>query len=88
MHARLLGTNRGQRKGTEQKKNCFPLTLHPFKKKKISMSGNRTRGVRVTGGNVTDYTNMDLKRLHDSDSLHRWKKLSVFEFSFPGKRSL
>ena len=52
------------------------------------MSGNRTRGVRVTGGNVTNYTNTDLKRLHDSDSLHRWKKLSVFEFSFPGKRSL
>ena len=33
MHARLLGANRGQRKGTEQKKNCLPLTLHPFKKK-------------------------------------------------------
>ena len=52
------------------------------------MSGNRTRGVRVTGGNVTNYTNTDLTRLHDSDSLHRWKKLSMFEFSFPGKRSL
>ena len=41
------------------------------------MSGNRTRGVCVTGRNVTNYTNTDLFLFQN---LKRWIRPRMFEF--------
>ena len=41
------------------------------------MSGNRTRGVCVTGRNVTNYTNTDLFLFQN---LKRWIRSPMFEF--------
>ena len=40
--------------------------------KKNSWSGNRTPGVRVTGGNVTNYTNQEEKRVQPDSN--RWQQ--------------
>ena len=52
-------------------------TIKKKQKKESSMSGNRTRGVCVTGRNVTNYTNTDLFLFQN---LKHWIRSLMFEF--------